>query len=105
MKTDQFLADVLDVCVTTFTYHGWTQRVWRDYDGRLCALGAIDRAVNILGYDQSYYMKAKLAVQETIGEEYIVSWNDKNGQTREQVIQTFRDAAIKARPDAMRVIE
>jgi|SRR5271170_7865093 len=55
-----------------------------------CSLGAIEVVTksNILQY------RAEVLLRETIGDSSIGSWNDKSGQTKEQVLKAF-DLAIE----------
>lgn len=97
-------ADLLDGAADVITEWGWCQNRLTDAVGRVCVVGAMTAAARNdalrLGLA---YGEASAALRSIIGRGDIVRWNNTPGRTAAEVVQAFRDAAVKARPDAMRV--
>jgi hypothetical protein len=69
--------------------HGWTQRIDKDEQGRVCALGAI---AEITPNDSDVYELAWRCLRAYL-KMPITWWNDEKGRNKEEVIDTMIKAA------------
>jgi hypothetical protein len=92
MSDDDYeaVADLLDDAAGYIETHGWTQRVYADPNGRVCALGAIGIVGRVVG--PVVVTHAVLALRDTIGHS-VAFWNDHPDRTEQQVRDTLRAAA------------
>ena len=77
-------ADILE-------HDGWIQHNFHDEWGRHCAAGAIGRVIDGDHSKAIYLLTDQL--EEEGQDPNIISWNDSDGQTAHNVIQTMRKAA------------
>lgn len=119
---DTQAADDLDAAADVITEHGWCQGSLIEPDGRMCAEGAILRAVlgdeaaygarfmrqvvletavSKLGevWPEAYYRHASRiwaaasALRHHLEASHVYRWNDEPGMTQDQVTDAFRHAA------------
>lgn len=85
---------------------GWTQRTWKDSDGRRCAAQALCTVVelhtvkasgefDVLSFDRDYG-RALDALSQQVGMHAVTDWNDAPGRTAAEVIAALRAAADAA---------
>jgi hypothetical protein len=74
---------------------GWTQRMWMDGEGRVCAHEAIRCAVDNLHGKGQVLLQSDVIDKFTLlalsQRETITGWNDNPGMTAQKVISTFRE--------------
>lgn len=75
--------------------HGWCQYTTETVDGRVCAMGAIYRAVSP---PVSLYVSPAAGPVQILGHylgvEFIGEWNDRPERTAEEVIAALEQAAL-----------
>lgn len=76
--------------------NGWIQGRPFDDIGQHCAVGAIMEVCGAYqdAYDSALYTNTVQLLQDCI-ETSVVSWNDRFGQTKQNVIETMRACASK----------
>lgn len=109
MKT----SEVLDRAADLLERDGWCQGALHDSAGRMCAVGALRRAIVVqvdldpstLGQVDEVEEAARrrlMAVADPrgwVGAGGVPDWNDREGRTFQDVLDTFRKAAKNARLD------
>jgi hypothetical protein len=79
--------------------HGWCQHIYQDHAGKVCAAGALLHVAIPDTYHPTVREKASLALlalaklKKYLGTDWIGSWNDMRGRTKEQVVAALRGAA------------
>lgn len=98
------LADLADATADLLERDGWIQGWFTRPDGH-CAIGAA-KAVG-RSHHQERYFEVVVALSGHLGLEFVpggmhpvAEWNDEEGRTKDEVVQAFRDLAVKTRPDA-----
>jgi len=108
---DGLVADVLDGAADLLDDKGWNKGVFHSpVDGSYCAVGAIRQAAGPLHHPDTFdgqrvwWAQAKLAdVVGWIAEfpddsmTAVVSWNDRDGTTQSDVVDTMRAVAAGLR--------
>ena len=80
--------EVLDRAADEITIRGWTQGLFEDPEGRVCAVGAINRTTAQAteriraGWVLTFFIQGQVPI-----------WNDAPGRTQDEVVDTFRLAA------------
>lgn len=76
--------------------HGWSQKMYQERDGRMCAVGAIMFVDGHVPYSTEQAsagaMAAYTRLQRVIGHT-VQSWNDKPERTADEVIRALETAA------------
>lgn len=67
--------------------HGWVQRKFGSDGGGFCLIGALIHA------SPSRYEDAYARVSQELGERSLISWNDAEGRTQEEVLELLERAA------------
>jgi hypothetical protein len=80
----QLLLDAADY----IEVNGWCQKTVQDYEGRVCAVGAM---LCVLPQGNKNFDKAFTKLQSAVG--LIPIWNDNCNRTKEQVIAKMREVA------------
>lgn len=79
--------------------HGWCQGHYRDNDGTVCVMGAIDTVTRKRADYIAPYLGAKNLLLDYLNEgrhfqwKSLPQWNDSTYRTKEQVLQAMREAA------------
>lgn len=96
------IPEILRAAAERIRTGGWCQGRLGDCDGPVCALGAIKVAMggHPLGALGDTGRAALKAVNETVGADSLVLWNDAPGRTAEQVIEAFEATARRPKGGA-----
>lgn len=94
-------ADLLDLAADVIETRGWCQRAWEDPEGKVCLLGAINVADQLIhnGRLSSVGEEATTAVRRHLNG-FTLIWNDWPGRTEFEVIDALRLTAKDLRNEA-----
>jgi hypothetical protein len=114
MRTSLAPVDVIEKATDLIETVGWTQGNYTKLDDETgviigyCALGACTTAASILavsvelapGLHTRLLNATFAALQQAVARESIMAWNDRPGQTREEVVEKLRHVAKDLRNNA-----
>lgn len=86
----------LRMVATRLQTHGWTQNDWGRDDGPNCISGAFGILFESSLESKLWHLLSNL-MQSRHGIDHLVTWNDSEGQTAENVINTLLDLAEELR--------
>lgn len=79
--------DILADAKRLIEEHGWCQEIMHHIDGRHCMVGAILCAAGETPSDRWPFTRTVAAqAAEEVVQQYLPSWNDKEGRTVEEVL-------------------
>lgn len=91
-------AQVLEDVAQYIDDHGWIQREYCSETGEVCTYGAFNRVAWAgSGHEDDPTFEALMALRGQVGDIY--SWNDRFGQTKEQVTETLRKVAAELKEE------
>lgn len=98
-------AEILDRAAIVIDYQGWTQGLFQDFDGKVCAIGAMRMGAGLyadprrehLHVEPHELIEAKCAMCHAVKRFHVHHWNDEPGRTKGEVTSMLRAVAATLR--------